>query len=55
MALSLCERSDCDPTTCPHSSHRRSKIVVVILATHCVSCGEDGDLLSNGKHPECQS
>jgi hypothetical protein len=52
-----CERSDCNPETCPHSSHRRKSVAVkwpvVILATHCVACGEDGDLLPNGKHPEC--
>ena len=51
-----CERSDCNPATCPHSSHRsRPKALTVILATHCVTCGEDGDLLSCGEHPECCS
>lgn len=25
----------------------------VILATHCVTCGEDGDLLPCREHPEC--
>lgn len=48
-----CERSDCNPATCPHSSHRKVSWPIVILATHCVDCGEDGDLLPNGKHPEC--
>ena len=27
--------------------------VKVILATHCVTCGEDGDLLPCREHPEC--
>lgn len=50
-----CERSDCNPTTCAHSSHRTvSRPVFVILADHCVVCHEDGDLLPTGEHPECR-
>lgn len=37
----------------PKGTTVKVRDLVVILATHCSDCGEDGDLLPNGKHPEC--
>jgi hypothetical protein len=33
--MSQCERSDCNPATCPHSSHRKAHVHVFDMAGFC--------------------